>query len=434
MPGLDWFLRRDIPEPHLDGVHADGLREGVHHLFERPCPLRVAGCAEGAGGPGVDIDLCHLCGDVRTQVEVLDQSIYGAHADGIRPAGAEDRERKRRERAVTLDACLQPHGRGRPVADGEVGLFAGKEELHGSARLPAQERRDDRRLVRLQLAPESAPHVVADDPHPREGEAQHLGHLRLDRVDALGRLPYGQLTAVPSGNAAMGFHRRMELARGPVRFFQDHVRLREALCDIAPCVAFRRLDAVAPRMHLTSAGGERQGIVGDKRQHVVVHLDRAYRVPGPIRRVGRDRRHYLPLITTMGIEELEPRGRCVRPHEIGAGRRAADDRPDPLHLFRGAHVDALYHGVGVGRAEERAVEHAGKGYVGRIDRSARSGARRHRPWGDAHRRPASCPRAWAARRGRAFPVSGSLRHNNRVLSPWSTPYFSLSCRRPCRPP
>ena len=178
-----------------------------------------------------------LRADVWASIEFPDLPVDQGRSSGrIGASCAETGEFEGGEGPILLHACLQLHVARGPVADAEVGLLPGQEELHRPGGLLGEQGRDDRILSRLQLASETASHVVANDTHVGQRKAKDLGDPCLDSIDSLGGLPYREPIPIPFGNAAMKLHGGVKFALGPVAFLQHHIGLGKSLLHVAPFV------------------------------------------------------------------------------------------------------------------------------------------------------------------------------------------------------
>src|SRR5262249_775285 len=179
---------RFVLPPQLEGIHAELLRQLVHGRLDGEGALRMAGRAQGRGGPGV-----------REDVVLLDQAVRRVRIEGTRgPARARaTRDAGRAERAgvdggghaVPLRPPPHRQERRRRVARAEVLLVAGQHELDRRARL-LRELAGHAREVRAlrgggQLRTEPAAHVVRDDGDVLAVDAQVFGHALAHGRDAL---------------------------------------------------------------------------------------------------------------------------------------------------------------------------------------------------------------------------------------------------------
>ena len=129
----------------------------------------MAGRTERPGRAGIDEDVGGRRAHVGAGVEIANEPVHQRGSAGrVGAARSETGELQRRERSVPLDTGLERHVAGGPVPHGEVGLLARQKQLHRTGGLLGQQGGDDGVLAGLELASEPAPHVVADDPHPRQ--------------------------------------------------------------------------------------------------------------------------------------------------------------------------------------------------------------------------------------------------------------------------
>ena len=126
----------------------------------------MAGRAEGSCRTGVDVDIRAGRAHIGALVKVPNLPVHqrGA-AGGIGPARAGACEIQCGEGSVLFDTRLEPHVAGGAISDGEIGLLPAEDHLHRPAGDSCQKGRDDRVLSGLELAAETAAHVMPDDAH-----------------------------------------------------------------------------------------------------------------------------------------------------------------------------------------------------------------------------------------------------------------------------
>ena len=419
----------NVPEPQVDAADAELPGQLVHRLLERPGALGMAGRAHRPCRAGVDEDVGRLRAHVRAGVEVPGQPVEQRRAAGrVGAAGAEAGELDGGQLTALRRADLDRHVRRRPVAGAQEGLLPRQEELDRPRGLPRQERRDHGVLARLELGAEATAHVVADDPDLGHGQAERPGRSGLDGVDPLGRLPQRQPVAVPAGDAAVQLERGVELALGAEAPLDDHIRRGEPGGHVTPLVGGRLPHPVAALVHLRRFGRESVALVGDEREDLVVDPDRRQGVPGLVRGLGGDRGHRLALVAADRIEQRCRDPAAVAPrHVLRLGARAGQHRDDAGQRLGRRGVDAPHPGVGVGAAQDGAVEHAGQDQVRRVDGGAAHALvavdPRQRLADHLGRRPrlGLAVRLRSLRQGRVHVVQGVVGHR--------PPPFSSAARR-----
>jgi hypothetical protein len=225
-------------------------------------------------------------------------------------------------------------------------------------------------FARLQLAAEAAADVVADDPHPRQRQAEDLRDPRLDGVDTLGGLPEHQRIAVPARDATVRLERGVDLACGAEGLLDHGVGLGEAFRDVASRVGDGVRD-VAALLDLGRAGVERLLELDHRRQDLVVDHDGPQRVVRQRRRLRRHRRDGFPLEAARGVEEGLVQLAGPGPEDVACqGIVGGEHNAHPGHRggLRGVHL--LHAGPRVRRAQDRPVEHVGENDVGGVNRRA----------------------------------------------------------------
>ena len=381
-----------VPEPELDGVHAEDERDLLHVRVDREDRVRRDGRAIGGDARLVreHLEAAHL--ERRPEVETRQE--YTAH----REDGAGERARlddrlglERHQRAVTLDAALQTDDDlGRRVSGLQL-LPASHHVAHRAAGGP-RERGRDRLTERADLAAEAAAALHRDDLDGVLGQLENLGHLgpRVERP--LRARPQRQLAVgVPLGQHRVRFQVALVNHRDPVGLLDDHVGLGEALGHVAaPELRLLgdvdRLGRLRLRRHARHAAvGERFARIGlgsgfgDGRrsrlhgleridgggQHLVADIDEIEGFLGDRQLVGGHRRDRLP------DEDHAIDGQ----HGVGARRRLAlqlgnvggrDDRAHARKRPRPARVDTHDTRVSVRAAQELGVQQAARLEIGDV--------------------------------------------------------------------
>ena len=259
-------------------------------------------------------------------------------ADACRAIGL---RRESHQLTVPLRPDLQLLQTVRPVAHPQVLVLAAQHQLDRCPRLFGQAHGDGHVRSGPQLGPETAAHVVADDPHLVDGYLQVLGDRLALPVHRLGRGPDGQLVAVPAGHAPVRLQRRVRLHLRAVLRRHRHLRFGEPLLHISLATLPRLL-----RVLLVGEDPGRPFLHGLLQIHhelplLVLHREQLHRVQGDLRRLGRHRRHVFPGVV-----------------HIAAAVHVGEHSLHPGQLPHPAVVDAHDAGRRVRRGQNRAVEHA----------------------------------------------------------------------------
>jgi hypothetical protein len=268
------------------------------------------------------------------------------------------------------------------VVGGHEALAAILDPLDGAAELHGGQGHEDVLGVELAAHAEAASHVHFGEAQRAEGQAEDGRENAAVDVDALGRSHEVELSALRIGGDG---HEPARLQRG-----RGLPRIDEALADhqIGALERARRVSAVhgdhghvvgfRPREEEGSTGGEGLGRRGAHGQRIVDHVDEREGILGHVAIVGHHQRHRLAHVPhhAPGDGGLEI--------ALGAGRRAHPIRDDGVggHVGRGEHrahsrqlerplgIDGDEAGMGVARAEDGGLEHAGHPHVG--DEAARA--------------------------------------------------------------
>jgi len=153
-------------------------------------------------------------------------------------------------------------------------------------------------------------------------------------------------------------HRGVDLALGSVRALDDDLRLGEAGGEVATLADLRLAGEVAAVLDRRRLRCEGRRVVDDEWQLLVTNLDGPDGVDRLVRRFGGDRRDLLALVAALVVEELARKGpAALVPRDVGARCPTGDHRPDAGHLLGLAGVDGEDPRVGVGTAQDGAVQH-----------------------------------------------------------------------------
>ena len=97
--------------------------------------------------------------------------------------------------------------------------------------------------------------------------------------------------------------RGVNFARGAVGLFEDDVGIGKSLCDVAAFDFASCAGTVAALLHGRCTRLQRLLHIDDGRQDLVLHLDRAHRVPGLLRSFSGDRGDLFALEPAVGVEQ-----------------------------------------------------------------------------------------------------------------------------------
>ncbi len=111
--------------------------------------------------------------------------------------------------------------------------------MHGASRPLCELRRGERVFAGIVLRAEAAAHVLTDDAHLVAGDAELLGDPVANAPDVLRRGVDVERVADPFADGLMCLHRVVDDHRRAVGAFDDNVRLRERLVEVAAFVVRR---------------------------------------------------------------------------------------------------------------------------------------------------------------------------------------------------
>jgi hypothetical protein len=184
----------------------------------------------------------------------------------------------------------------------QKGFFPRQDELDRTSGLFGQQSGNHGVFAGLEFAAETASHVMPDHADLGQREAENPRDLFLHCVYALGRFPDGEPVAVPVGHTTVQFHGGVDLARGTVGFFQNHVGFLEAPIGVSSLVCLG-LNAIFPVVNRRSAGLQGLCFVDYEGSFCQFNLDGAKRVLSLIRSIGRHGGNHLSLKPTLGIKQ-----------------------------------------------------------------------------------------------------------------------------------
>jgi hypothetical protein len=364
----------------LRGVDAEFARRDVDQLLEHPVVRRRPHAAVGAGRELVRQHERQvvLGGGDRVAAGERRERLGGADRAGAlgRPAEVVDElDAQPRQRAVSL------RGERRLVVSIPRLAGAADQVLHAvldpldrtPARL-AREHRRDAGAARAALAAEAPAVRVADHADLVGGDLQHRGHaeghvaLRLVAAAA----GEGALDGVPLRDHAEGLHRVRAEAVPAELLGEDVVGVAERRIDVAP-LELPLVDDVRPLLLEDQRRRRRHRGEGvhHRGQRFVLDVDQLERVFRQVAVRRRDRGDGLADEAHLADREAvyapavgDRRQRC-RP---AAGVVARDHGADARERLGAARVDANDPRMGVGAAQDCAMQHPGKdGVVDELD-------------------------------------------------------------------
>ena len=364
-----------VADAELDGVEPRLARQLVHLLLVGERALRVAVAAERAAPRVVGVDAGGTKGHVLQLVQRRDADEHDVRGGGApRGVGAVVQDRLAHASgqaalAVAPGRHADDHRLPRGRAD-EL-LLARVEDAHRLPRVPGEQRGDDLVGVGVELRAEGAADGRLQDADVLAGDAERPGEVALHEVRHLGRRHHGQPAAAVEGGQGEA---RLHAAVG------HELRAVGALDDVgapgnrALGVSVAELVAVGHevvrRLLVDARRGRLHGLqrIEHRGQRLVVDPDER---AGLLRRRLARRRHRRDLVAHAahlvalehGVVAQEPQ--LAHAHAVG-GEHAVH-AGDGL---RAPHVDALDPRVGMGRAQDLPVEHAGQGHVVAVARGA----------------------------------------------------------------
>ncbi len=270
----------------LDGVEAEVMGELVHMHFDGTAGLCCAVAALGAARRLVGEEahaLEFVAGQlIRHRLEHAGV-VGGCHAIGaVSPAIEEGTEMHGGERAILLDAGLDPHFDGVTPTVYEEDFLARAGEFDratGAAREFA-----GAKFVRERVGfpAKAAAYVGGDDAHVGLREFEYLADFAVNVVRRLGRGPEGELAAdgiagvgFPTGNAGVRFQGRVVVALVVEPVFAGIIGLGKASFHIAKFIVDGFVDVAGAGLVVDLHLGMRQGLVDahEGGEHFVFDLD-----------------------------------------------------------------------------------------------------------------------------------------------------------------
>ena len=252
---------------------------------------------------------------------------------------------------------------------------------------PAERHRDDgdQRVLRVsrRFRSEPAAEIGRDHPDLVGRQPERAGEPLLDEVRDLGRVPrgHGPVASVPRRDDTPVLERHAHVALDVKGLADGHVRPGERAVGVADRMREADPDVVAPfGMNERRAWLGGTGHVDDGRQEIPFDPDQVHRVFGALGAVGHHHRDDLADIAR-AIPAERPLRRLAD-FELDDGRETGGHRAeerqrlhpafevaerqharDAWRRGRRRRVDAHDARVGVGRPEERRVEHTGHDHV-----------------------------------------------------------------------
>ena len=351
----------------LNGVHVQGLGQGVHLALMGHGHLGHAEAAEGAGHGvvgviegGVNADIRHLVGAGGVHHGAGDN---GGAVGGVGAAVAEQRRLHRYQLAVLGGAGLVVHLEGVALGGDHGGLLAAADHLHRAAGVVCQQGQ-----VALdgdvQLAAEAAAGGNLDGYHPVLGEAQHGGDFAPVKMRVLGGAVHGNNAVFIGGDAGVRLDEHVGEHGGLIVVLDDDVALVPGLVHIAVLQVLLLVNVVDRAVD--NGGIRRGGILNAQNGLVllVLHLDG---VQGLLHQLGGLGGHHGNGVAVAADLVVHQHGLVLQDDAdtvlagnvlIGAHSHHAGDGQ------RGGRVKALYHAMADSAAEHTAIEHVGHLHVG----------------------------------------------------------------------
>ena len=258
----------------------------------------------------------------------------------------------------------------------DVAREAGRDQVSGAVLDPlhralGEDRGQDRHHVAgvdRHLVAEPAAEVGGDDPDLVLGQLGDQGDRGAHDVGSLGGHVDRELAGGPVevGDRAAALHRRGVRPRVVQRDLRDHVGLGERLVGpllvadlpVEGDVVVLVLLVVADHRRAVGLG---LGRVDDRRQRVVLDVDRLARVLGDVGVVGDDAGDLLALEAHLvgGQHGLRVIAERRHPGQVAGGHHlAGEDQPDARDLVGLADVDRADAGVRERAAQDLHVQHA----------------------------------------------------------------------------
>ena len=363
----------------LDTVHADPLGGHVHHLFEGKCTLRPAGCPVGPGSTGVG---AHAVFNLVRFADVVDAIVVGTGTAGSRSRSSPTANPGTEDFAILADTHLHLLNRIGAVAGTQLLLGTVEHHVNRDPCFLRQQSSQNSFASRAELGAKATADILRQylallRLHP----TPITGHLVAETEGRLARCPEDQSAIFPGAHPSMGFQRSVGLDLRAELTFHSDVRLVDDLFHRRFLASQSRISiTAAPAPHtradagnilLTSAshlgGSLLAGILdGDAvGLDVVLDLDGAQ---------GRLRLRFC-LCCNSGDLRTGVAGTFIL-EDIGN----LEHRLDPGHATRLVGIDGNDVRIGMGAAQNLAVDHSGwLLVVGILGGSGHLGCRIH-PW------------------------------------------------------
>ena len=282
--GVSWPVDVEVAAPQLGRVETQARRAATEHVLDHEHPLRPAEAPEGRLRRDVRLRDAAVHPHVRDPVGVVDVAQRaGQHRLGqveAPPASRGDRALEREQSAVLVEADLPLGVEAVPLAGHGDVLLARQPQPHRPPGDGRAEGRDGGVPVRLHLlAAEPAAHPQALHGHLVALDAEHVGDDLLRLGGVLGAALHEDLAAlVDQRQRGVGLQVEVLLA-GHLGLAGEDVRgVVEGPLDVAA------LDG--RRAALEAAGRDRLADRHQRRQRLVVDLDRRGPASGSLQRLA----------------------------------------------------------------------------------------------------------------------------------------------------
>ena len=219
--------------------------------------------------------------------------------------------------------------RGAVPAHRHHGLGDRQAQPHRPARVAREQHHQGLELA-VGLAAEAAAQEGDLQAHLRAGHAEDARDIPLHQERVLRRGPQVDAVGAPAGHGAVGLHAVVVDGRERVAAFEDAVRSRQALVDVALLHPFMGTH-VAGGVVVDERRARRQGRIRAqrRRQLLVVHFDQRQRRLGRVLVVGSHRRHRLAHVAHLlhghhraaVVERVQALQVTRRNHRVHAAKR-----------------------------------------------------------------------------------------------------------------